>query len=128
MLRASPFICINCLYLRHITHQPDHFGLLLFSFQDLEHRLINARSLSLLQGYGTHCLLLYAQQPPFLHFDLNSKLTSLKLPFLLICIDSHLSCRTDIMDWSIELFMYGRHRMIFKHIRHDAIVNRSEVQ
>ena len=44
--------------------------------------LVSARSLLLLQGYGTHCLLLYAQQPPFLLFDLNSKLTSSKLPFL----------------------------------------------
>ena len=79
---ASPLICINILYLRHIIHQPDHPRLLLFSFQEPEHRLVSARSLLLLQGYGTHCLLLYAQQPPFLLFDLNSKLTSSKLPFL----------------------------------------------
>ena len=76
---ASPLIFINIVYLRHITHQPDHLKLLLFSFQELEHRLVSARSLLLLQGYGT--LLLYAQQPPLL-FDLNSKLTSSKLPFL----------------------------------------------
>ena len=79
---ASPLICINILYLRHIIHQPDHPRLLLFSFQEPEHRLVSVRSLLLLQGYGTHCLLLYAQQRPFLLFDLNSKLTSSKLPFL----------------------------------------------
>ena len=79
---ASPLICINCLYLRHIIYQPEHLGLLLFSFQEPEHRLVSERSLLLLQGYGTHCLLLYAQQPLFLLFDLNSKLTSSKLPFL----------------------------------------------
>ena len=107
---ASPLICINILYLRHIIHQPDHPRLLLFSFQEPEHRLVSARSLLLLQGYGTHCLLMYAQQPPFLLFDLNSKLTFSKLPFLL---DSSLFCRTDIMDWCIGLFTYGRHRMIF---------------
>ena len=78
---ASLLICINILYLRHITHQPDHLELLLFSIQEPE-RLVSARSLLLLQGYGTHCLLLYAQQPPFLLFDLNSKLTSSKLLFL----------------------------------------------
>ena len=64
------------------THQPDHLELLLFSFQEPEHRLVSVRSLLLLQEYGTHCLLLYAQQPAFLLFDLNSKLTSSKLPFL----------------------------------------------
>ena len=79
---ASLLICINISYLRHITHQPDHPRLLLFSFRELEHRLVSARSLLLLQGYGTHCLLLYAQQPPFLLSILNSKLTSSKLPFL----------------------------------------------
>ena len=44
---ASPLICINILYLRHIIHQPDHPRLLLFSFQEPEHRLVSARSLLL---------------------------------------------------------------------------------
>ena len=79
---AIPLSCINIWYLRHIIHQPDHPRLLLFSFQEPEHRLVSARSLLLLQGYGTHCLMLYAQQRPFLLFDLNSKLTSSKLPSL----------------------------------------------
>ena len=65
---ASLLTCIKCLYLRHITYQPDHLGLLLFLFQELEHRLVSAHSMSLLQGYGIHCLLLYAQQPMFLLF------------------------------------------------------------
>ena len=60
----------------------DHLEPLLFSFQEPEDWLVSAHSLLLLQGYGTHCLLLYAQQPPFLLFDLNLKLTSSKLPFL----------------------------------------------
>ena len=101
---ASLLICIDILYLSHITHQPDHLELLLFSFQEPEHRLVSARSLLLLQGYGTHCLLLYAQQPPFLLFDLNSKLTSSKLPFL-TRLFSLLSDRYDgLMHWIIHVW------------------------
>ena len=45
IMNGQPSICINILYLRHIIHQPDHPRLLLFSFQELEHRLVSARSL-----------------------------------------------------------------------------------
>ena len=83
------------------------------------HRLVSARSLLLLQGYGTHCLLLYAQQPPFLLSDLNSKLTSSKLPSLPRLFSLLPDWYYGLMHWVIHVM--GAIEWYFIHIRYGAI-------